>query len=254
MPPQDTPQTVLVSGSGRGIGAAIARRFGLDGWQVVVNYRERADAAEATARAVTDAGGHAITARADVSDPADAVRLVEECINEFGELNVLVNAAHRPFVLQSLNAAAWSDVQSQFDGTFGPAFHCVRAAVPFLRKAKPAAIVNVSSVTATVPESAFFARDLAKAALDQFTRRLALELAPHVRVNGVAPGWTMTEQLESVPAEQLAARKNEIPLRRFADPEEIAECVYFLASTRASYVTGVVLHAAGGYGLGIVHE
>ena len=243
----ESARTILVTGAGRGIGAAIATRCAAAGLQVVVNYLNNHDAARETLRRVEAAGGDGILIQADVREEGDVRRLVKSATDAYGGIDALVNNAHTPFAPATMPEVEWPEVQAQIDGTLRSAFLCTKAALPFLRVGAAPAILNVSSVTVAVPASGFLCRDVAKAALEGLTRSVAHELAPlGIRVNALSAGWTETDQLKSMPAATRESARGSIPLRRFADPTEIAEAALFLISPRSSYLTGTVFPASGG--------
>lgn len=238
---------MLITGSSRGIGAAIAKRAAREQARVVINYLRDAQSAESTAEEVRDAGGEALTFRADVRERPQVEAMLTEIEVRFGGLDVLVNNAHTPFDPTAFDSLGWADIEEQFLGSVGSCFHCTQAALPYLRESLNAAVLNVSSITARLPVEGFSHRSLAKAAVEGLTRSLSLELAPHqIRVNALAVGWTRTSQLDSMPTGLADRAVGPIPLRRLAEPAEIAETAIFLVSPGASYLTGMVLPVAGG--------
>ncbi len=240
-------RVVLVTGAGRGIGAAIAQRCSEAGARVTVNYLEQEDTARRVVKDIASEGGDAIAIRADVRQSDETRRLVDETLDEFGRLDVLINNAHTPFSITEFSSLMWEDIQTQMDGVLRSAYLCTAAALPHLYTSSDAAIVNISSVTVTKPVVGMTHRTIAKAALDGFTRSLAVELAPGgIRVNGIAVGWTHTDQLSQFSESELRARTDEIPLNRLASPREVAECAVFLASALSSYLTGAVIPCSGG--------
>jgi len=238
---------VLITGSSRGIGAAIALRAGVYGARVVINFRTNADAAATTADLVRRAGGEAIAIRADVRDASQVRAMLRHVEEQFGGLDVLVNNAYSPFEPTPFEALSWDAVETQITGSVRTCFHCIQAALPNLRCGNAPSILNISSITVRQPVPGFAHRNLAKAAVEGLTRSLAIELSPlGIRVNALAVGWTRTEQLSDMPAGIVAAAVAAIPLSRLATPEEIAETAVFLVSPAASYITGTVMPVAGG--------
>ena len=250
-------QVVLVTGAGRGIGAAIAQAFAAEGAAVGVNYLQDEAAAaqtvDACRRLGQGSGGDAIALRGDVTRVEDCQRMVGDLVNEFGRLDVLVNNAFRPYAFdpeqrQPLEALRLADYQAQFEGAVGGALHMTQAVLPHLRRHAAGSIVNVATNLALHPVVPYHDYATAKSALVGFSRNLAAELGPQgVRVNCVAPGLVHpTRGSESTRAgfrEELAAAT---PLRRLARPEDIAGPVLFLASAWSGFMTGQVLLVDGG--------
>ncbi len=246
-------QVVLVTGAGRGIGAAIAQAFAAEGASVGVNYLRHAASAQAVAQACQAAGGDALALQADVTSPADCERLVQAVVAEFGRLDVLVNNAFAPYAFdpeqrQRFDELGWADYQAQFEGAVGAAFHMCQAALPHFRQRARGAIVNVVSNLVEHPLVPYHDYTTAKSALVGFSRNLAAELGPlGVRVNCVAPGLVYpTRGSEGTRAGFRDAIMAATPLRRLAQPQDVAGPVLFLASEWSGFMTGQVLFVDGG--------
>jgi len=241
-------KSALVTGGGRGIGRAICVLFGRLGARVAVNYARDEAAAAATVAAVEQAGGEAFAARADVSDPAQAGRLVEETVARYGSLDILV-ANHGIWKRASIDAMTpeqWDEtLRINLGGVYAVVHHAARHMVP--RRA--GTMILIASTAGQRGEAHHSHYAATKGAILAFTRSLAAELAPHgIRVNAVAPGWVVTDMTRSVledPA-QAAAALRPIPLGRPGTPDEIAGPVAFLASDLASFLYGEVLSVNGG--------
>jgi len=239
-------QVALVTGGSRGIGRAIALRLATGGATVAVNYRENTAAAEETIRLITGAGGRAVGAPFDVGD-AEAARVgVQNVVEQHGRLDLLINNAGMSVdtLLLRLREEDWERVlRTNLSGVF----HCTKAAVRAMVRARYGRIVNLTSVVAEMGNAGQVAYAAAKAGVIGFTKSLARELAARgITVNAVAPGLVETDMTASLGDEQRNFYTNVIPTGRIATPEEVAAAVAFLASPEAGYITGQVLHVNGG--------
>jgi 3-oxoacyl-[acyl-carrier protein] reductase len=242
-----TGQSAVVTGASQGLGREIATLLHRAGAGVVVNYwPDPADANRRQADSLVAAlGDRAVAHPADVRDADAMAALMEAAVARFGRLDILVNNAGiiRDRSLKNMTATEWQDV---IDTTRTGVFTACRAAAP--RLADGGRIVSLSSVSAFL---GFFGQAnyaAAKAGVVALTKVLARELARRrITVNAVAPGVALTEMGRSIPEEARAAMLANVPLGRFAEPEEIAGAVLFLVSPLASYVTGQTLHVNGGW-------
>lgn len=238
---------VLITGASRGIGAAAARLFAREGWDVAVGCNRSRAAAEELAGELSALGVRAVPIRADVSDPEQAARLVREAEFSLGPLDAVVCSAGVALpqqLFQDTTDGQWRRVMgADLDGVF----HTLRAAVPGLVRRQRGSIVTVSSMWGVTGGSCEVPYSAAKAGVIGLTRALAKELGPsHIRVNCVAPGVVATEMNAHLTPEDLLALAEETPLGRIGRAEEVAEAIYFLTSDRASFITGQVLRADGG--------
>ncbi|HEY0416237.1 MAG TPA: 3-oxoacyl-[acyl-carrier-protein] reductase [Gaiellaceae bacterium] len=233
-------KTALVTGASRGIGRAIAEELARAGASVVVGYRSGRDEAEELAAAI---GGRAV--QADVSSAADARRLVEDA----GDVDILVNNAGltRDGLLARMSDDDWRIV---LDTNLSSVFYTCRAVTRPMMKKRAGSIVNISSVVGLHGNFGQTNYAASKAGIIGFTKSLARELGSrNVRANVVAPGYVKTQLTEVLPDEATAAMIQNTPLGRVAEPDEIAGAVRFLASDRASFITGEVLLVDGGLGM-----
>jgi 3-oxoacyl-[acyl-carrier protein] reductase len=233
-------KTALVTGGSRGIGRAIAIELARAGASVVVGYRSGGDEAEEVAR---ETGGRAV--QADVGDPAEAARLVEEA----GELEILVNNAGltRDGLLARMPDDDWESVVRT---NMGGVFHTCRAAARGMMRRRSGAIVNLSSVVGLHGNPGQTNYAASKAGIIGFTKALARELGGRgVRANVVAPGYIETRLTEVISDEMRALMLQNTPLGHFGKPEDVAGAVRFLCSDEAAFITGEVLLVDGGLGM-----
>jgi glucose 1-dehydrogenase len=239
----------VVTGGGRGIGAATCLRLAAQGHDVVVNHVRDSDAAEAVAQGVRAAGARAITVRGDVSVEADVERLFDVAERELGPLTGLVNNAAVTGPLGRFTDVTTDTLRRVVDVNLMGTLLCTRRAAQLMTPRGGGVIVNVSSGAATLGSPGEYVHYAAtKAAVDALTLGLAKELGPDgIRVNAVAPGVVDTEMHAAMGAPDRARRMGgAVPLGRAGRAEEIAAAVAWLMSPDASYTTGAVLRVAGG--------
>ncbi len=243
-------RVALVTGASRGIGRAIALELAQRGAAVVVNYHSHAEAAEEVVRLITAAGGTAQAMQADVSDYAQAERLVKDTLTAFGQLDILVNNAGttRDMVIMMMPEEDWDLV---IRTNLKSAYNCSKAAVKAMMRRRYGRIINISSVAGIAGNAGQTNYSASKAGLIGFTKALAREVAPRgITVNAVAPGYIPTDLTDNIPEDLKQASLSLIPLGRWGTPEEVAYAVAFLASDEAAYITGHVLSVDGGMVMG----
>lgn len=240
-------KVTLITGASRGIGRAIALIFAEAGSHVVINYRSDRESAEETRREAETFGVRAVACRADIADYARVTEMIDTVIAEFGRIDIVVNNAgiweHNPIDEMSEERLK-KTIDTNIMGTFFP----IMAAVPHMKKQKSGVIINISSTAGQRGEAFHSPYGASKGAVISLTKSLAAELVDHnIRVNCVAPGWVRTDMtipiLESDEADKVYAQ---IPMRRVADPRELAGPVLFLASDLATFITGEILNVNGG--------
>jgi NAD(P)-dependent dehydrogenase (short-subunit alcohol dehydrogenase family) len=241
-------RVALVTGASRGIGAATASVLAERGFRVVVNYRASAEEADDVVRAVTAAGGQAVAVRADVTDGGDVVAMVEETERRWGRIDVLVHNALIPFAVASFADLTWEQLGGKLDRELHAAFLVTKAVVPKMISRNYGRLVYLSTGLSRRPRAGMITLGTAKAALDQFVRYVALELAPHgITANLVAPATVdetkITEQLTADQVDHLGATN---PMGRLVRPDEVARTIAFLTSEDSGFTTGHYLPVNGG--------
>lgn len=240
-------QAAIITGASRGIGRATALRFAEAGADVCINYLNNEAAAEEVARQCRAFNVEAVAVRADVSKLEEAAMLVETCVEHFNRVDVLVANAG---IWEGAPAAEMTEdvwdrvINLNLKGTWA----ACRAVVPVMRKQESGSIVIVSSTAGQRGEAGYSNYAASKGGQISFTKSLAVELAPHIRVNSVAPGWVDTDMNGELFAASEAGRSiiNAIPLRRIATAEDVAHSILFLSSEWARHITGEILNVNGG--------
>lgn len=246
-------RAVLITGAGRGIGAAMALAFAREGALVGVNYLHNAAAAEAVVARCQAEGGDAIALQADVRSAEAVQAMVTAFVAEAGGVDAVVNNALAPYAFDPEQRArfwelGWSAYQTQFEGAVQAAFHVTQAVLPHFRQRGRGSIVNMVSDLVARPTVPYHDYTTAKSALVGFSRNLAAELGPlGIRVNCVAPG--LVHPTESSRPTREAVKdmiRAQTPLGRLATPDDVAGPVLFLASDWSRFMTGQVLTVDGG--------
>lgn len=238
-------KVAVVTGGGRGIGAAIVHRLAADGTTVVIGYLANLTAAESVRLGIERAGGSAMVAQVDVSREDQVDALMEAVHTKFGRIDVLVNnaAIHEARALAEVDAR---HIDAHFAVNVRGLLLASKSASR--RMARGGTIINVSSINAREPVAEAAVYSATKAAVGAITKALALELGPQgIRVNAVAPGVTLTERHLATSDDVRHIVIDRTPLGRLGTPEEIAAVVAFLASRDASWITGEIITVTGGY-------
>ena len=241
-------RVAVITGASRGIGAATALVLAEQGFRVVVNYRSSAEQADEVVRAATAAGGEAVAIRADVTVPDDVAAMVDETQRRWGRVDVLVHNALIPFDVTSFADLRWEQLGGKLDRELHAAFLITKAVVPGMISCGYGRLVYLSTGLSRRPREGMITLGTAKAALDQFVRYVALELAPHgITANLVAPATVAeTEVSEQLAAGQVRELGATNPMGRLVRPTEVAATVAFLASEDSGFTTGHYLEVNGG--------
>jgi len=241
-------RVALITGASRGIGAATALLLAEQGYRVVVNHRASAPQAEEVVVTIAAAGGEAVAIKADVTVANDVTAMVDEIAQQWAGTDVLVHNALTPFAITSFADMSWEQLGGKLDSELRAAFLITKAIVPGMVSRGYGRLIYLSTGLSRRPRDGMIALGTAKAALDQFVRYIALELAPHgITANLVAPatveGSRVTEQFTAEQLHDLAAAT---PMQRLVRPNDVAKTVAFLASEDSGFTTGHYLPVNGG--------
>jgi len=241
-------KTVLVTGASRGIGRATATEFAKAGYNVAINYANNDAAAEVVKSSLSETYGvKVLTVKADVSTQKGTESLVRAVLDEFGTIDVLVNNAGIAFYNPFSEKTEDNWMRTMRINVWAP-FLLSRMVGSHMMEQKYGKIINIASVDATynyTPDSIDY--DASKAAVVNITGNLALQFAPYVNVNCIAPGWVNTDMNKNLPKELVAMVKERILKQRFAEPEEIGRLAVFLASDDSEFINGQCITIDGGH-------
>lgn len=240
-------KVVLITGASRGIGKSTATEFAKNNYNIVINYNTNKEAAEDLKNKLKSKYNiECLAIKADVSNEQEVDNMIEDVINTFGRIDVLVNnagIAQDTLLEDKTKEMFQKTLNINLIGTFLVS----KKVSKYMLKEKKGCIINISStngIDTYYPYSIDY--DASKAGVISLTKNLAVELAPYIRVNSVAPGWVNTEMNKDLDKEFINKETKKILLNRFANPEEIAKVIYFLASDSASYINGEIIKVDGG--------
>ncbi len=239
-----TGKVALVTGSGRGIGKAIAQKLSDEGATIVIN--DVADAAQSTSEEIKAAGRQSIFIKGSVSSSEDVNRMIEQIVSNFGRIDILVNNAGitRDQITMRMTDEDWDAVLAV---NLKGVFLCTRAALKYMLRQRWGRIINISSISGITGNPGQINYCAAKAGIIGITRTVSKEMASRlVTVNAVAPGFIETDMTDKIPEKVKEEFKKRIPAGYFGSPKDVAEVVAFLATEEARYITGQVLCVDGG--------
>ena len=237
----------LVTGSSRGIGKSIVEEFAKLGVNVVINYnRHETEAIKFSEYIKTTYNVEVLVIKCDISIEEEVVSMVNQITDNFGRIDILVNNASICRDTMFLDKSV-KNFRRILDVNLIGTYLCTKYVAPIMKKNKIGKIINISSTNAIdtyYPESLDY--DASKAGVISLTHNTAREFAPYINVNCVCPGWVKTDMNKDLSIEQIEEEKKKILLNRFANPEEIAKVVTFLASSRANYINDTIIRVDGG--------
>lgn len=237
-------KTVIITGAAKGIGKACAKLFDENGYNVCINYKSSKNEAELLAKSLKSA----IAIQGDISIREDCERIVNNTISSFGSIDVLINNAGIALPQSLITDTTQDEFDNVFDINIKGIYLLTNCILPYMINKKKGSIVNISSLWGVSGASCEVIYSASKAAVIGFTKALAKEVGPSgVRVNAVAPGFVLTDMNKHLSEDEVTAFAEDTPLCKVGSPEEIAEAVYFLASEKASFITGQTICVDGGY-------
>ncbi len=243
-------KVAIVTGAGKGIGWGIAKVFSNEGAKVVVIDWDM-EAGEKTAEEIRGSGGDAIFVKCDVSNEEEVKAMVQATLDKYGRIDVLVNNAGVGVYKPVLEATS-EDWDHCLAVNLKGVFLCSKYAIPHMQEVGKGAIVNISSVHSHATVNGVAPYAASKGGITALTRNMAIDYGPAIRVNAIAPGWTLTPLIQSIfdsyddPAEQQRLVEQRQVMKRIGHPEDIGHAAAFLASDEASFITGTQLFVDGG--------
>jgi len=239
-------KTAIITGSGRGLGKAIAYKLAALGANIVLNDIEQSEYVDETAAELKEKGFNVAVSKGDVRNESDVQKMINTAVETFGGLDILVNNAGitRDNLMLRMDEKDWDDVLSI---NLKGAFICTKLAAKYMMKKRTGRIINIASVVGVIGNAGQANYSASKAGLIGLTKSTAKEFASRgITCNAIAPGFIESKMTDVLSEEVKESYLNAIPLKKFGKPEDVANTVAFLASEEAQYITGQVLHVDGG--------
>ena len=239
-------KVAIITGSSKGLGAATAKHFAKNNYNVVINYNTDLDGAKKVEEEIKKYNVETLIIQADISKEEDVLKLLNETKDKWGRIDVLVNNAGIA-IDTTLEDKTVDNFRKIINVNLIGTYLCSKYASKVMLESKKGVIINIASTNAIdtyYPSSCDY--DASKAGVISLTHNMAREFAPFIRVNCVAPGWMKTDMIKSLSIDQINEESKRILLGRFAEPQEIAKVVVFLASSKASYVNDSIIRVDGG--------
>lgn len=240
-------KTILITGASKGIGRATALAFAEEGGNIVINYNSSQREADELVKEIESMGSQALAVRCDISQEDEVRKMVENAAAHFGKIDILVNNAG---IVKDISVFKRSveDWRRTLDVNLIGQFLCIKYVSQNMLENDGGRIINIASTSAIYSFSPdIIDYDASKAGVIALTKNFAKALAPNILVNAIAPGWVNTDINKDLPNDFIEKEKNQIYLKRFAKPEEIAKIILFLGEKESNYITGSVIIADGGH-------
>jgi len=244
--PQKKLVAVVFGGSG-GIGSSVCNELAKEGYKVVVHYNRNKQKADEIAKKLTSEGKEAIALQCDILDDKAVGDMIDKIVRKFGNITVCVNCSTTKISSIKFPDITWSDFEVHFNNQIKGNYNIVKAIIPIMEENKYGKIINIDTQYVDAPEAHLLPYITAKSALRGFTKSLAFDLSPKgIRINSVSPGMTETEQIADIPERVRLLISAKTPLRRLATPNDVANVIVFLASSKSDYLSGETIRVNGG--------
>lgn len=239
-------KVALVTGGAKGIGRAVALELARNGAKVAINYNTSEKAAKELVKEIEDIGGNAMIVKADISKNEEVSKMMKNIVNKFGKIDILINNAG---VIEQVKFDSMTEqiMNKMIDTNLKGTAYCIKEVLPYMKKQGNGKIVNISSIAGIAGSMVNAMYGAAKAGVINMTKTLSRELAEYkINVNSVAPGVTKTDMISEIDEEIIDKYSKETPMKRIAEPEDVAKAVLFFASSQSYFITGQNLIVDGG--------